>query len=1728
MLNTLIARLFGRHVDPTPCLQRTTQRRGRRQPSMVFEPLEPRLLLSAGLIGIPDWIDNGAAPMTGAQVSVPPGDFATGAVESVAVNPANSAQIYVGTVNGGIWRTNNADPTNPDATTWTPLTDQMPSLAMGDISFSPLDASGNTLFAGTGSFSSLSQSGGPAIGILRTTDGGATWNNFAVSPAGESQIKAVLPTAIDLDPGAGVQGLVLVGTVGGGGLFRSNDNGQTFNLLSSANGLPAGDISQLVVDPNNAQRFYAGIPSQGVFRGDFNAGTGVITWAAVNTGITNIGNAGNVQVAARNSASTTVLFALLSDNTTSNPGAFRSTDSGANWAPLADPPALFARDVTVRAGNTIVIDPTNDQVAYIATYGGGDDIFRYNPAGAGSWDVIDNAGALGGTNPHADARDLVFQSNDTLIETNDGGIYFIRNPLNSAANAWQSYIGGGGTGLGDVEFHNIAWDGRFDVIVGGSQDNGSEVQTATGSKVWDHFQGGDGGDVQVDSVSLGGAAQSIRYVSTQNLGSFNRVVADSATNIVQNVSILPGGGLANFTGTFVPHYELNVLAPAANTSKSIAVGGGGTSPVYIGTMPDVVNSNADVTWTAVPVGAGFGTANALAFGGMRGGVANADVLYAGTGGGVFVRSTAGGTLTATTTAFPGGGVSDLALDPNDWQHIFVASASGVWESTDAGANWTNRTGNLVNSNIQTIEYAEAGAVDTVLVGAQGGVFRMVTSSPGVWSEFGQHLPNAVVFDLDYDYGDDIVVAGTFGRGAWVVEDARDTLTLLGVLQIYGDDDFSGQDDTIRLIRNAANPSLLDVSINTDFFQFQLSTIQQINVDSLGGKDTLIVDSTNGLITVQNGIRYDGGAGSDALQLLQTGGAQRTSDTYSVGPGLGQGLSVIVGAGTAGTQTVNFDNLEPVLDLVPAALLTVNATGGDNAINFTQGGLVTNGKVSIDAYETIEFSNKVALVINALAGSDAIGINNAATPTALTTITINGGDPGVGDSLSLTSTGAAVSVNTATASITGATGAGGAVGVNYSGIEALALGGAIGTLAFTTTGADDALNVTPGASGAANSGTLVASGVVPSISFSNNGAITANLGAGNDTATVNGSALADTFAVGSAAVVITGRNAVNLTGAESVIVNGGAGSDIFNVTPAASVAFFIDGGDPVGILPGDLLAINSGAQTVTFNAGPQTDEGSFGVGANAPVSFDHIESFAINGTGPAVINGTNGPDSITVIARDASTHGAANGVQDFTVSVNSGPELLFINVTSLTVNALAGSDEVALTTPAPNGAVWDVDVAINGGEPTAVGDRLVVSTPGAGAETAVYTPNAADGGVLDLTSLSSPVVISQIETLVYDGQNDGDTLTVLGGIGADVIVHSPGATDQAGTLAVNALLAISYQNLGALALVRADGLGGADTLVLNGTALNDSLSVDAAALVGLNTRLKVGALNIETLTLEGLAGDDVFTLVPEMALSPFAVINFNGGAQASAAGDRMVLVGGASNDAFVITGQTVILGTKTVNGSGVERTSLDAKGGANSITYNGVLGTSEAITFASSGVPGGGQLSVPGVTLVDFSNVQTLEAVGNVPGSTETDTLAFSGTNAVDVFSINMAALGTDGDPFLKLLPATGNTPLLTLRNYSNFETLRINGLDGADTFNVYTSDAGIDRAILIDGGSPTAKKKSTDNLNVYYTPSRPRIIQSAATQNPGSGLVDLAYTNRRFLVQYADMEQIVIARGVKP
>ena len=208
---------------------RAKYRRGLR-----IEQFEERALLSIGT-----WVPVGPAPINYGQVTnVAPKsvsgaylDQVAGAVTAVAASPTNANILYIGTANGGIWRTSDATDANP---TWTPLTDNMPSLSIGSLAFDPTDASGQTLVAGIADTSEYGRAGGPLTGILRTTDGGATWTQL--DGGGTLDGKDCLGIAA-----RGNTILVAVDNATSGsysdvGIFRSTNGGATFTQISKTNG----------------------------------------------------------------------------------------------------------------------------------------------------------------------------------------------------------------------------------------------------------------------------------------------------------------------------------------------------------------------------------------------------------------------------------------------------------------------------------------------------------------------------------------------------------------------------------------------------------------------------------------------------------------------------------------------------------------------------------------------------------------------------------------------------------------------------------------------------------------------------------------------------------------------------------------------------------------------------------------------------------------------------------------------------------------------------------------------------------------------------------------------------------------------------------------------------------------------------------------------------------------------------------------------------------------------------------------------------------------------------------------------------------------------------------------------------------------------------------------------------------------------------------------------------
>ena len=79
----------------------------------------------------PTWVALGPSPTISAQVDVPPNNPVCGAIQSIAAHPSDANILYVGAVNGGLWRTTNATAASPN---WTRLGD---GLVEFDLAFAP-------------------------------------------------------------------------------------------------------------------------------------------------------------------------------------------------------------------------------------------------------------------------------------------------------------------------------------------------------------------------------------------------------------------------------------------------------------------------------------------------------------------------------------------------------------------------------------------------------------------------------------------------------------------------------------------------------------------------------------------------------------------------------------------------------------------------------------------------------------------------------------------------------------------------------------------------------------------------------------------------------------------------------------------------------------------------------------------------------------------------------------------------------------------------------------------------------------------------------------------------------------------------------------------------------------------------------------------------------------------------------------------------------------------------------------------------------------------------------------------------------------------------------------------------------------------------------------------------------------------------------------------------------
>lgn len=694
--------------------------------------------------------------------------------------------VYAGAADGGVWKSTDK------GGHWTPVFDTQTNLSIGALAVDPAD---HSVWVGTGEANTAVDNYN-GDGIYRSADGGTTWQLVG------NRIQNSLVSRLTFDG----QGHVYAAT--SQGLLRraTLDLTAPWDTVLKPDPNPTGSpyrgswISDVKVRPGNQGKevvavlgwrggsLPADISYNGFYVSHDNGTSG--TFAKV----TPKGISGPIGRTSLDYGPDGALLAIIEDpEDLGLKGVYRSQNGwgGGAWTLIADEdelahaPGTATGDPGAQAwyDQYVTVDPKDPKHIYVGltevyeTSDGGKTFTTIGPYwnfGKACWS-IDPAKNTCPDTTHADQHAAWVAPDGTAYFANDGGVYsrpastrrIVKwNDLNATLHTLQYYY----AGIGALP------SGKGDAIYGGLQDNGVSLLRPDFDKMVSPF-GGDGTDVIVDPQNANRAVNSYVYLTmarTEN-GGVSDGTKNAYTTITPTCKDFIDVGVdpkpCDPNPRFVAPYEAdpkNIDHWVAGGQLVWDNGGKGWSTVCTTQKCDwkpVHDLGAGAQSTAIGVSGSTTYAGWCGNGCNPGAsapfIAGIDTNY----GGSWHRIAAPNLPNRIPTSF--------AVDPADAGHVFVtygafsrhwiasAGVGHVFESTNGGRTWTDRSGDL----------PDAPATDVVLTGGQllvgtdVGVF-VSPATGGRWSRLGAGLPSAGTQDLALSPRADYVVAATHGRGLW--------------------------------------------------------------------------------------------------------------------------------------------------------------------------------------------------------------------------------------------------------------------------------------------------------------------------------------------------------------------------------------------------------------------------------------------------------------------------------------------------------------------------------------------------------------------------------------------------------------------------------------------------------------------------------------------------------------------------------------------------------------------------------------------------------------------------------------------------------------------------------------------------------------------------------------------------------------------------------------------------
>ena len=676
----------------------------------VFLEGQQSMLEDIGPSFTPEWTNLGPNSL----------DTLSGRMVCLTFHPHNPQILFAGSGTGGLWKSENG------GASWVALTDELPSMRVSAVALNPSNP--DEILIGTGIGQVTTSSLQPGIGVLKSSDGGMTWETTSFS----FNTSAVVSTyKLVYDPFVPDK-VYLAAT---NGFYISMDGGENWTATNTSR------VYDIELHPSEEGTIFIGTRSIGVQKST----NGGMSWTTLNNGIASGSQVARVDVAICNGTPNTLVARLISASNFSTIGLYKTVDGGNNWAVIANAPDVACQPTNPNSCvgwlfHTVGIAPDDPDKIFMGgvqfwyTHDGGDNWVWKDYASNGSGNNLGNANLV-----YVDHWDIDFDPENMgrLYVCCDGGV--IRS--DDYGVTWTRMT----TDLINAMCYTIATHpDNPNFMIGGFHDHGLQrLINENGNLTWTRWSNNDGINTLIDPVNDG-----VVYGNIQNGGIIKSFSNGSGTtsSFWTNLGIQESGP---WDSPLVMNLQMPNILYTATSSRIYKTSNGANSWSVAANIPNVNTLAIDLHDSKIVYAHSFSA-----------------------GGWGFYRSEDEGNswIEINSNSIPGWGTTAITSDPHQSGRIYAtrnstnANSDHIKVSNDNGTSWVDITNDFPDIRVHDILVSPYNE-NYLFLATDLGVYFSENKGDN-WCAFNNNLPRIFTMDLNMSVADSTLRVATFGRGIW--------------------------------------------------------------------------------------------------------------------------------------------------------------------------------------------------------------------------------------------------------------------------------------------------------------------------------------------------------------------------------------------------------------------------------------------------------------------------------------------------------------------------------------------------------------------------------------------------------------------------------------------------------------------------------------------------------------------------------------------------------------------------------------------------------------------------------------------------------------------------------------------------------------------------------------------------------------------------------------------------